>query len=173
MSSFASIKFIKEYEKVVFYSVVINGGEDEESLFEAFVKQHTAGEFAKLNHILAWIRQIGNQYGAKASYFRHEMAAEALPPNGINKEPTYIEEDQTTSNNLRLYCHRLNDHVVILYGGAIKTAGKAQDCPQVKEHFNLANILSRLIDQGFVDDDIEWNDDDRDILYNEDFKINY
>jgi hypothetical protein len=30
MSSFASIKFIKEYEKVVFYSVVINGGEDEE-----------------------------------------------------------------------------------------------------------------------------------------------
>ncbi|MDR3010860.1 MAG: hypothetical protein LBV59_23235 [Sphingobacterium sp.] len=90
-----------------------------------------------------------------------------------NKEPTYIEEDQTTSNNLRLYCHRLNDHVVILYGGAIKTAGKAQDCPQVKEHFNLANILSRLIDQGFVDDDIEWNDDDRDILYNEDFKINY
>ena len=173
MSSFASIKFIKEYEKVVFYSVVINGEENEESLFETFIKKYTTSEPAKLNHILAWIRLIGNRYGAKASYFRHEMAAEGLPPRGIDREPTYIEEDQNTSNNLRLYCHRLNDCVVILYGGAIKTADKAQDCPQVKGHFNLANILSRLIDQSFADDDIEWSDDYQDILYNEDFKINY
>lgn len=173
MSNFASIKFIKEYAKVVFYSVVINGEEDGESLFEAFVNQHTGSEPAKLNHILAWIKLIGDRYGAKESYFRHEMAAEGLPPSGIDREPTYIEEDQNTSNNLRLYCHRLNDHVVILFGGAIKTTDKAQECPQVKDHFKLANILSRLIDQSFVEDDIEWDDDDRDILYNEDFKINY
>lgn len=173
MSSFVSIKFIKEYERVVFYSVVVNGEEDKESLFELFISQHTVSESAKLNHILAWIRVLGNKYGAKDRYFRHEMAAEGLPPNGIHREPTYIEEDQNVSNNLRLYCHRLSDHVVVLFGGDVKTATKAQDCPLVKHHFNLANTLSRLIDKSFADGDLEWDDDYRDILYDENFKIYY
>ena len=37
MSNFATIKYIQSYAKVTYYSIVINGEEDEESLFELFV----------------------------------------------------------------------------------------------------------------------------------------
>lgn len=174
MSNFASIKFIEEYAKVAYYSVVIDGAEDGVSIFENFVAKHTKENKEKLNHILAWIKKIGDMHGAKEYFFRHEMAAEALPPPlGKGRQPTYIEDGQNAVNNLRLYCHRLNDRVVVLFDGDIKTADTPQECPQVKSHFNLANILSKLIDKSFADGTIEWDEDGWDILYDEDFKIDF
>lgn len=171
MDNFVCIKFIKEYNKVIYYSVVINGYEDQASLFEGFVDKHSVVNKEKLNHILTWLRVIGNRYGALSHLFRDEKDAAALPPPGTKREPCYIEEDQTASNNLRLYCHRLNEHVVILFDGDIKTADQAQNCPQVAPHFNLANTLALAIDNALRDGDIEWDDDYLDIIYEQNLKI--
>jgi len=171
MDSFVCIKFIKEYNKVVYYSIVVNGDEDHASIFEGFIDKQSVVNKEKLNHILTWLKEIGNRYGALPHFFRHEKGATALPPPGVNREPCYIEEDHTASNNLRLYCHRLNEHVVILFDGDVKTTDQAQDCPQVATHFNFANTLALAIDNALKEGDIEWDDAYMDIVYEQNLKI--
>jgi len=171
MSNFASIKFISEYDKVVYYSVVINGDENEKSIFELFVENFTISEAKKLNHILSWIKEIGSKYGAYPELFRDERHATALPPNGKKRKPSYIEHNASSSNPLRLYCHRLNTQVVILFDGGIKTTAKAQDCPNVRTPFAMANILALKIDEAFKSGEIEWTDELDEILYEEAYKL--
>jgi len=173
MSNFASIKYIKSYAKVTYYSVVINGEEEEKSLFELFVDRYTTEEKAKLNHILSWIKEIGDKYGAMDYLFRDENNASALPPSGVDREPTYIEEDINAANPLRLYCHRLNEYVVILFGGGVKTADAVQDCANIRIPFYLANKLTKLIDKNILEKEIEWDDERKDILYDEEYKLYY
>ena len=72
-----------------------------------------------------------------------------LPPTGIDREPMLIENGKKSANNLRLYCLRAIERLVFLFGGDLKTALKAQDCPNVKPHFILANKLTKAIDEAF------------------------
>lgn len=175
MNGIVRLKHIIDYRKVSYYSICIDR-EDEsvdtvESLFEEFIRIQTEKNGKRLNHILKWLAEIGDKYGAKDSYFRDEQAqgeAMGLPPYDVNHEPTYTEDGEPAPNNLRLYCHRLNEHVVILFSGDLKTEAKAQDCPAVKSHFSLANQLTRIIDQAFKEGEIRWVEDDTDISFDED-----
>jgi len=97
----------------------------------------------------------------------------ALPPVGKDRKPHYIENGKSKNNNLRLYCLRANENVVFLYSGGLKTTQKAQDCPNVKKHFILANQLTKAIDTAIKDSDIVWNEDYTLIECNEDFKLYY
>lgn len=176
MNNFAEIILVQSFDKVNYYSLSIN---DDDSLFRQFVVKHTAENREKLNHIMAWIKEIGTNTGAHEQYFRNESETadtRALPPVGVNREPVYVETDdegntQNTSNNLRLYCMRLNDHVVFLFGGDIKTADKAQLCDNVRPHFRLANHLTKLLDKAIADKDIKWNKDCTDIIVDADFGL--
>ena len=136
----------------------------------------------KLYHILAWIEKLGNKVGAQKFYFRNEAEtsdASALPPSGIDREPTYVEFNEDTGrernkpNDLRLYCLRANDSVVFLFNGDIKTTLKAQDCPNVRSHFKLANKLTALLNQAFIHRQIEWNEDFTDINVEDDFRLEW
>lgn len=172
MNTFAHIKPIAQYKKVSYYSICIN--DEETSLFEDFLMTQTKENNNKLDHILNWLRQIGNNYGAKTDYFRPEgetADTSALPPKGINRKPQYTEHGKSKANTLRLYCLRANESVVFLFNGDIKTKRKAQDCPKVKPHFKLANRLTKAIDKAFIDRDIVWNEDCTQINCKEDFKI--
>ncbi len=172
MNTFAHIKPIAHYKKVAYYSVCINDNND--SLFEEFVKIHTLDNKTKLDHILSWIKIIGNKYGAQNHLFRHEGKSadtSGLPPKGIGKKPHYTEAGKKKANSLRLYCLRANENVVFLFSGDVKTTRKAQDCPNVKSHFKLANQLTKALDKAFVEKEIIWNDDCNDIEYDTDLKI--
>lgn len=173
MNNIATIKFIASYKKVVYYSVCFD--EDEGvSLFELFIKKHTIYNIEKLNHILSWIKVIGEKIGAHEEYFRNEAKdsdTSGLPPVGKDRNPTYIEDGENTPNNLRLYCFRLNNHVVFLYNGDIKTSAIAQDCDNVRPHFELANRLTRIIDDQ-LNAGIQWNADFTDIQFEEGFELN-
>lgn len=174
MNTFAHIKPIVRYKKVAYYSVCINS--NSESLFDEFITKQENKEQEKLNHILEWIKQIGNKYGAQPNLFRPEgetADASALPPKGMEREPHYTECGKNKANNLRLYCLRANQHVVILFGGDIKTTKYPQDCPNVKPHFKLANRLTKAIDKAFVDKEIIWNDDLTFIDCADDFKLQF
>lgn len=174
MNNFVHIKLIAQYNKVTYYSVCIN--ENRASLFEDFITVHTEKNKGKLNHILSWLKVIGEKYGAQLHNFRPEAEiadTSALPPKGISREPVYIEHGRKKTNNLRLYCFRANNDVVFLFNGDIKTKGKAQDCPNVKPHFKLANRLTKALDNAFRENDILWNEDCTSITYNEDLKINF
>lgn len=73
--------------------------------------------------------------------------------------------------NLRLYCLRANDHVVIFFNGGMKIKQKAQDCPNVGPYFRQANQLARKIDQLFQQKEINWELDFTDIVFDENLKI--
>ncbi|KAB1068272.1 hypothetical protein F6U93_07210 [Tamlana haliotis] len=172
MNNFAHIKPIAQYKKVGYYSVCINDGEH--SLFEEFIKEHTKKNEKKLDHILNWLKVIGNEHGAQTYHFRPEgetADTSALPPKGVDRKPQYTEYGKRKANNLRLYCLRANEHVVFLFSGDIKITRKAQHCPNVKSHFKLANQITKEIDNAFIEKDIAWNDDYTQIECNEDFKI--
>lgn len=172
MNGILRLKHIQDYRKVSYYSICIDNEdipvEDVKSLFELFIKEQEKTNKEKLNHILAWLQEIGDKYGASVQYFRNEQnqgEAMGLPPNQVAKEPVYTEDGEITPNNLRLYCHRLNDSVVILLSGALKTANTPQECPNVKPHFELANKLTVSIDNAFKEKEIIWIDDNTDIDY--------
>lgn len=176
MNNFAEITLVQRFNIVTYYTVTIN---DEDALFKQFVTKHTVTNKEKLNHIMEWVKVIGTKTGAHDQYFRNESATadtRALPPIGVTRPPMFVEIDdegmeQPTKNNLRLYCMRLNKHVVILFSGAIKTAEKAQECKQVRTHFYLANRLTKLIDEAFKAKDIQWNTEGTDIVFAEDFTL--
>ena len=48
---------------------------------------------------------------------------------------------------------------------------KAQDCPNVKTPFALANMLALKIDEAFRSGEIEWTSEQDEILYEEDYKL--
>ena len=171
MNIFAQIIPLFRYEKVAYYSVVMENHED--SLFEQFLETHTRENKDKLYHISKWLQIIGEQYGAQNRFFRNEANTadtSALPPTGALK-PRYVENGKKKKNNLRLYCLKANENVVFLFSGGLKTAKKAQDCSNVKSHFELANKLTKAIDQAFKDKDIMWIENYSLVEYDEDLKL--
>ena len=179
MNNFAEIIWVNTYRKVTYYTVAVNDGI---ALFDAFVDKHTDENKEKLKHILAWIKVIGDKIGAQEQYFRNEAEtadASALPPQGVNKEPVYVEYNEETGtevnkpNNLRLYCLRANEHVVFLFNGDIKTAATPQECENVRLHFKMANKLTELIDEAFQNKEIRWINDYTEIEVDDDFLLQW
>lgn len=174
MNRFAHIRPLFKYKQVAYYSVSLD--EDEQTLYDKFVEKHTNENIDKLYHIQKWLQVIGKKYGAQQRFFRNEAQyadASALPPIGKDREPYYVEFGKKKANNLRLYCLRANANVVFLFNGDIKTAKKAQDCPNVKSHFELANALTKAIDQAFRNKEIRWIQDYSLITCDEDFILDY
>jgi hypothetical protein len=170
------LKYIEAYEKVTYYSVALYD-EDEHlisgygSIFEDFIKGHERKNYSELDYILNWIKHIGNVKGALPHYFRFENRASGLPPKDkvANKENVSFVDVENQNHVLRLYCLPLNKQVVILFGGGIKTADKAQDCPNVGSHFKLANKLAEAIDEAIKQGDIDLLDDD--LAYDDDLEM--
>lgn len=172
MNNFAHIKPLFKLDKVAYYSIVMEG--DTKSLYEQFIMKHTIENRKKLNHIQAWLKIMGDKYGAQKHFFRNEAKGadtSALPPRGKDREPSFVENGKNKHNNLRLYTLRANEKVVFLFNGDIKTTDKAQDCPNVKKHFSFANQLTNAIDLAFRNSDIKWNEDYTIILFDKDFKL--
>lgn len=148
--------FVKLYElnelsgrKTRFYAIHFEGKLENE--FVDFLLRHENLESLKeqLDELLAWLDEIAARRGALDWLFRHENRAHALPPK---QRLQHLEV-----NNLRLYCMRLNDNVVILFNGGLKTADKAQNCPNVRLYFHQANRLAISIDQCLQSGEIGWN----------------
>lgn len=178
VNNIATIKQVQRFDKVSYYTLSLDN--DPTSLFEQFMQKHTSENKDKLNHILAWMKVIGDKVGARAGYFRNEAETadtSALPPAGVDREPTYVEynehtgEEENVANSLRLYCLRANEHVVFLFSGDVKTAARAQNCDQVRPHFRLANKLTKVIDEAFREGDIQWDEYNEDILFDEDLEL--
>lgn len=169
MYRFAFIKRLKEFsfEFVQYYSVQFS--ENEETEFENFLSRHENNNEVEEDfvNLLSWLEEIGKHRTALHYLFRHEGQLSntvALPP--AKKFMGTLEV-----NNLRLYCMRLNEHVVILYNGGVKTQNRAQDCPNVRKYFDEANRLTSKIDELIREGDIKWNKDHTDITFNPETEI--
>lgn len=122
-----------------------------------------------LDNLIIWIDEIGEKYGATTPFFRNESETADLralpPPHRMMK----IHEIEV--NDLRLYCMVLNESVVILLNGGIKTRQKAQDCPNVSPYFKQGNKIAKIIDSLFKSGEIEWNENHTDIFFDHNLEI--
>lgn len=171
MNIFVHIERILQFQfkKVKYYSVHFENNEVNE--FYDFLNRMEDDETLSndLSNLLVWIEEIGEKYGAQKHFFRDESwiaDVQALPPS---RKQMLLKEIEV--NDLRLYCLVLNEHVVFLFNGGIKTTNKAQNCPNVGAYFKQANHLALKIDQLITGGDIQWNEYFTDIQFNENLEI--
>jgi len=171
VNTFALIEHLPEFtfDIVKYYSIKFYGADVDE--FRDFLNRHEDEDDYEddLNNLVEWLVNIGNNEGAKEIFFRNESnysEASALPP-----PRSIMKAHELEVENIRLYCLRLNECVVFLFNGGIKTEQHAQNCPNVSKYFKQANLLARKIDQLIREQEIEWNYDFTDIEFDTDLRI--
>ena len=151
MKNIVTLQLFKSYQKVNFYTFKFEDDEFSETnkFFNKFEMDVSVKE--DLEHLVIWLSLIGRKYGAKIPFFRNEASAQALPP------PMSMMIKEVIVNDLRLYCLRINDEIVILANGGIKKSQKVQDSPDLISHFRFANIMSKQIDELIKEKEIRFN----------------
>ena len=96
--------------------------------------------------IISWIEKI-TEKGALSRYFKPE----GKYGDGVGAIP--IE-----TNNIRLYCLRLSDKILILGNGGIKDADTWQDSPTLRPFVELLIDTSRFINTRRQNGNIQLND---------------
>jgi len=136
--------FDAEFELVTYYTVRWDEAEENETNKFVLRFANSARYKPFYQQIAALLADMGERKGARKHYFsRHEDAASALPPKGTF-EVNGIEID-FYENPLRLYCTRLNDKMVVLFNGGLKTAQTAQASEDVARKFRDAQHFARMI----------------------------
>jgi len=157
---FATIKTAQSFNKVTYYTVKFEN--EEYSEFEKFIIGHRnlSEIHNEYNDLMSLIKRLGNEIGALERYFsRKERKAEALPPEWNKLRPHERKLHIKYHHNLRLYCMRINDEVVFLFNGGIKTPGRitAQECKVVRQYFRMANKLASCIEEAMKDGEISFH----------------
>jgi hypothetical protein len=172
MNNFAKIYKVKELsgEKVTYYTLFVDG-EDVPEFFDFLNRMEEITKIEDdLSNLITWIQEIADKYGALKKFFRYEgidSDTSALPPpRGV------MRSHKIEVNDLRLYCFVLNENVVFLFNGDIKSnVVDAKDCPRVGKYIRQANRMSKAIDQLIKDGEIQWNKTGTDIIFQSDLEI--
>lgn len=139
---------------VTYYTV--RWDDEETSETDKFIEQFKSDDAIKenFNEIIALIVDIGDRRGAKKNYFnRFADEASELPPNQ-NIEIGGIEINYH-SNVLRLFCTRINDNIVILFNGGVKSSQATQDSPDLATKFREAKYFAKKIWENIRDEMIQ------------------
>lgn len=133
-----SIELIEEHDAVNFYSIQM----DDEALseLERFFQKFPQGcPFDEdVDTIIAWLDKIG-ETGALERYFRYE----GRYGDGVSAIP--IE-----TSNLRLYCIRLSDRILIFGNGGVKDCAAWQDNAALTKYVEMLVDTSRFITSRFA-----------------------
>ncbi|HCX23893.1 MAG: hypothetical protein CMB80_12685 [Flammeovirgaceae bacterium] len=119
-----------EYPAVQLYTVEFEGLESNET--DLFISRFSSLEEHSFdfNAIISWINRIG-EYGALERYFRPEKRACAIPIS--------------SGHNLRLYCFRVTDEILILGNGGVKSSQKVKNSPDCFPHFEIMNQVATKV----------------------------
>ena len=172
MNIFARIKRLTDFQfkKVRYFSILIEGKGVNE-FFDFLNRMEDIGEVSDdLSNLLVWIEEIGENYGAiKERFFRNESIVadvQALPPP--MKE---MVAHEIIVDDIRLYCMVLNENVVFLFNGGVKTTDNAKDCPNVGPYIKQANTIVSKLDELLKGKEITWNKENTDIEFDENLEI--
>ncbi len=128
-----TIELIEEHDATNFYSIHLD--EEELSELERFFEKFPEGcPFDDdIDTIIAWLDKIG-ETGALERYFRYEGHF----GDGVSAIP--IE-----TSNLRLYCIRLSDRILIFGNGGVKNSAAWQDSKTLTDYVETLVDTSRFI----------------------------
>ena len=128
-----SLELIEEHEAVNYYSIHLD--EEEQSELERFFEKFPEGcEYDKdIDIIIAWLDRISEK-GALERYFRNEGRF----GDGVGAIPV-------ETNNLRLYCIRLSNKILIFGNGGVKDSATWQESKTLSEYVEMLMDTSRFI----------------------------
>lgn len=127
------IELIEQYPKLNLYSIRLEKNTYTE--IEKFILNFSERDEYKddLDAILAWLNNIFRR-GALERYFRPESSY----GSGVKAIPIF-------KNNLRLYCVRISDNILIVGNGGVKDADKWQNSSQLSPIVKLLEETERCI----------------------------
>ncbi|MCF2875450.1 MULTISPECIES: hypothetical protein [unclassified Tenacibaculum] len=143
------LELFEEYDKVNYYTLKFKNNElsEAETFFSNFsdTSKYDDEIIEDLQIMITLIEKIGNN-GAHERYFRRagkikDNLAE-LPQNMI-------------SNNLRLYCIRLNENIVILGNGGIKNTRTYNEDPTLNNYVETLRLIDRFLYSRLISNSIE------------------
>ena len=128
-----SIELIEEHDAVNFYSLHLNDEElsELERFFDKFPEKCEYDD--DIDTIIAWLDRIGES-GALERYFRYE----GHYGDGVSAIP--IE-----TSNLRLYCIRLSDKILVFGNGGVKDSATWQESGSLAQYVEILVETSRFI----------------------------
>lgn len=158
MENWIHIEEFFTFRKVTFYTVRFEKDLEKEEMSETdkfFNKFENDTHLTReLDKMIAFLKNLGENFGADKDFFRHERRADALPPDQkIMKKYKLLDFLESDEYKLRLYCMRLSDNVVILFNGGLKTDNDPEKCNNVSSHFKNAQIFAKKINEKLNDKD--------------------
>lgn len=128
-----SIELIEEHDAVNFYSILLEGEELTE-LERFFEKFPIGSDFDEdIDTIVAWLDKIA-ETGALERYFRPE----GKYGDGVKAIPI-------DTGNIRLYCLRISDRILILGNGDVKRSRSWQESSTLTAYVEMMMDTSRFI----------------------------
>jgi hypothetical protein len=154
----------EHYTKVAFYTIQIEGQENDE--FNDFLlrMKRELKDKSELAQLLSHIGNIGSNWGYRNSDFKREDEAHRF------LLPFKSQISTNSPYGLRLYCVVLSPQVIILVNGNLKTEKSVRSCKNCYPYFVLANRLAQSLDSAIKSNRIEiegldiYQDDDFDLV---------
>jgi hypothetical protein len=141
-------------KKATVYSVQLDDGTD---LFDQFINENSAEYENDVKNILQRIRTISRKTGAQEHFFKTK---EGNPGDGV------CALYDTPEKQLRLYCIRMGNAVIILGGGGPKPKEirALQEDPKLKHQNYLLRDISKVITNKMRSGEIRFSDDELELL---------
>ena len=118
--------------KASLYSVIVEG--ETETEFDKFLADPEVSTHSKFGELLAQIDEIINRYGCQERFFKDESS--------------YLDAVVALwKGDLRLYCCRYGNLILITGSGGIKSTRTYQEDAKLDESVALMAAVSRLIDE--------------------------
>lgn len=140
--------------KTSIYTVIL--GDEQETLFDKFLRENSTEFKEEVKDIVSRLRSIAINHGAREQYFKHREGA-----LGDGVCALYDDLD----SNLRLYCIRYGQELVVLGGGGFKSKSirALQEDPKLKkENYFLRGLSNKRITERIKDRDIRFTHNDLD-----------
>ncbi len=146
--------------KAGIYSVYLS--DEQKTLFECFLRENIITFKSEIIDINKRINAINKKTGARDIFFKLD---EGIPGDGV----CALYDDP--AHNLRLYCIRYGNSLVILGGGGYKpkTIRKLQDDPKLKEENYFLREISSLITERIKSGEIRFSEDGTELIGNLEF----
>ena len=121
--------------KASIYSIITETGKV--TFFDHFIAEHKSGFMQDLMNILGRLKSIGNTVGAIETFFKLD--------EGLEWDDLVCALYDTPDKHLRLYCIRLDDHIIILGNGGPKNVRAWQDDPKLTREVTEMMYYSGII----------------------------
>ena len=139
-------------DKTTFYSILIP--DENKTLFDIFIEENKSDFNIEVKDILKRLTLIANKTGARDNFFKLNEGTIGDGVSALYDNP---------NSNLRLYCIKYGDGIILLGGGGFKPKSirSLQENPKLKNENYLLRAISKLITQKMRD---------KDLLFSKDYK---